>query len=143
MPDLIKPWQDHHLTMHLTKILECTVTAVGKDSAGVHTLMVHVDSGNHRLPYKIVTRSEDFPQGIPPGYINVGHVLEVLYSSIDDTARTPVLTPVEILNKTHEGGDILHFKTKKMYDSAAKTRDFDPWEDYLKDVEALRRGEFR
>ncbi|MCX6133093.1 MAG: hypothetical protein NTU47_04680 [Ignavibacteriales bacterium] len=140
MADLIKPWQDAHY-MHLNRIVECTVTALGKDNSGIHTLMVAVVSNKQRVPHKVITRTEDFPQGIPPGYVNVGHTLEVYYRSLDDSGRVPVLHPVEILNKTHEGGDIISFRTRKVYDSATKTRDFDPWEDYRKDIEALKTGE--
>ncbi|HTY36648.1 MAG TPA: hypothetical protein VMH23_06035 [Bacteroidota bacterium] len=138
MADLIKPWQDIHY-MHLSRIVECTVTAIGKDNSGIHTLMVAVVSNNQKLPYKVVTRNDDFPQGIPTGYVNVGHVLEIFYRSLDDSTRIPSLHPVEILNKTHEGGDIIHFVTRKVYDSAMKTKMFDPWQDYLKDTEALRQ----
>lgn len=139
MADLIKPWQEMHY-IHYARIIECEVTAIGKDSAGIHMLMVSVVTNKQRVPYKIVTRTEDFPQGIPPGYINVGHLLDVFYGDIDDTSRIPIITPVEILNKTHAGGDIIHFKTRKVYDSADRTKTFDPWREYLKDTEALRKG---
>jgi hypothetical protein len=140
MADLIKPWQDAHY-MHLSKIVECTVTAIGKDNSGIHTLMVALVVNKQRLPHKVITRTDEFPEGIPIGYVNVGHVLEVFYRSIDDSERIPTIYPVEILNMTHEGGDIIHFKTKKVYDSAMKTRDFDPWKEYLKDMEALKKLE--
>lgn len=127
--------------MHLGSIVECTVTAIGKDNSGIHTLMVAVLTNNQRVPYKVITRNDDFPQGIPTGYVHTGHVLEVFYKSFDDSGRIPILYPLEILNKTHEEGDIIHFKTKKVYDSAMKTRDFDPWKDYLKDMETLKKIE--
>ena len=74
MADLIKPWQQIHY-IHFSRIIECAVIALGKDKAGIHTLMVSAVINKQRIPYKIVTRTEDFPQGIPPGYINVGHIL--------------------------------------------------------------------
>jgi hypothetical protein len=140
MADLIKPWQDRHFGRQ-HKILEGKVTAIGKDAAGIHSLMVDVAKNNQRLPHKIVTRTDLLPQGMPPGFILIGNILEILFSTIDDTGRMPVVTPVEILNKTHEGGDIFHFKTGKVYDSYNRTKTFDPWQEYLKDMDALNRGE--
>jgi hypothetical protein len=140
MADLIKPWQERHFG-HQHKILEGTVTAIGKDGAGIHTLMVDVIRNHQRLPYKILTRLEILPKGLPPGIVMVGNTLEVYFKSIDDAGRIPVVTPVEILNKTHEGGDIFNFRTGKVYDSYHRSKIFDPWTEYLKDMEALNRGE--
>lgn len=140
MADLIKPWQDHHFGRQ-HKILEGSVTAIGKDAAGIHTLMIDVIRNNQRLPHKVVTRTDLLPQGLPLGLILAGHTLEILFSTIDDSGRIPVVMPIEILNKTHEGGDIFHFRTGKVYDSSDRTKTFDPWADYLKDMEALNRGE--
>jgi hypothetical protein len=63
--------------------------------------MVDVAKYNQRLPYKIITRTDLVPQGMPPGFILIGNSLEILYSTIDDSGRIPVVMPVEILNKTH------------------------------------------
>ena len=140
MADLIKPWQDRHFGRQ-HRILECTVTAIGKDSAGIHSLIVDVIKNNQRLPHKVLTRTDTLPQGMPPGCVLVGNVLEVLFTTIDDSGRIPVIMPAEILNKTHEGGDIFNFRTGKVYDSYSKTKTFDPWLEYLKDMEALNRGQ--
>jgi len=140
MADLIKPWQDRHFGRQ-HKILEGKVTAVGKDAAGIHSLMVDVEKNNQRLPHKILTRTDLVPQGMPPGIILTGHSLEIFFSTIDDSGRIPVVMPIEILNKTHEGGDIFHFRTGKLYDSYARTRTLDPWIEYLKDMDALNKGE--
>jgi|WetSurMetagenome_2_1015567.scaffolds.fasta_scaffold325198_1 hypothetical protein len=139
MVDLIKPWQERHFGRQ-HRIFECKVTAIGKDAAGIHTLMVDVVKNNQRLPFKILTRLDILPQGLPPGFILVGNILEILFATIDDAGRIPVVTPVEILNKTHEGGDIFNFKTGKVYDSYHRSKVFDPWQDYLNDMEALNRG---
>jgi hypothetical protein len=113
---------------------------VGKDAAGIHTLTVDVLRNNQRLPYKVVTRTERLPLGMPLGSVLAGNILEIRFSTIDESGRIPAITPVEILNKTHEGGDIFHFETGKLYDSAARTKTFNPWEDYLKDMEELNKG---
>ena len=139
MADLIKPWQDRHFGRQ-HKILECKVTGVGKDAAGIHTLTVDVIQNNQRLPYKVVTRTDHLPQGMPLGSVLTGNILEIRFSTIDESGRIPVLTPVEILNKTHEGGDIFHFRTGKLYDSAARSKAYEPWEDYLRDMEILNKG---
>jgi hypothetical protein len=103
--------------------------------------MVDVPKNNQRLPHKIVTRTDLVPLGMPSGTVLVGHSLEVLFNAIDDSGWLPVVTPAEILNKTHEGGDIFNFTTGKLYDSYQKSKTFDPWEDYVKDMDALNRGE--
>lgn len=140
MADLIKPWQERHFGRQ-HRIFECKVTAIGKDAAGIHSLMVDVPKNNQRLPHKIITRTDLVPQGMPPGTVLVGHTLEVLFATIDDSGWLPVVIPAEILNTTHEGGDIFNFTTGKLYDSYQKSKTIDPWEDYVKDMDALNRGE--